>query len=262
MKCAMTVCLMVTLMLSMGTGFGAYSVSYDFETAWTGDYAAGWANEDYRHGAGPLATMEQVDLAAMGRSGFGVKLSVDSVAANSQFWGTVQATEVLANAMDKQYDPWFKADFYDDGRDMIGGQLYAVPTLVTGESDWTDVQFGVRRNTGLTNYYYITSPEGVWHDTAVGRTVGWHELKMQLSGTDGYIRFYIDGGFVGQSHRNDYTDLGTLVLSTMFNAPLSEWGDNAYSVWDNAAFGSTIPEPATMLLLGLGGLLCRKFKRA
>ncbi len=257
MKTLITICV-VMILAACSAAFADYSVIYDFETSWTGDYADGWANEDYRHGAGPLATMEQIDLTSRGRSGFGAKISVDSVAADSQFWGTVQATDVLAGSMDKQYDPWFKADFYDDMRDKVGGQLYAVPSLVTGPDDWTDMQLGVRRNTGLTDYYYTSIP-GTWADTGEPRSEGWHELKMQLSSLDGYIRLYIDDTQVGISIRNDYTDLGTLVLSTMFWPPLSDWGADAYSVWDDAEFGSTIPEPTTLCLLGLGVLsLIRK----
>ena len=30
--------------------------SDDFETAWTGDYADGWENTAYRHGAPPVAS--------------------------------------------------------------------------------------------------------------------------------------------------------------------------------------------------------------
>jgi len=87
---------------------------------------------------------------------------------------------------------------------------------------------------------------------------------MQLSSIDGKVHFYIDGTEVGSSYRYDYDDLGTEIgLYTMFQNPLSDWGENKpYTIWDDFAFGSSmeaplaIPEPLTMLgvFLGVSGL--------
>jgi len=48
----------------------------------------------------------------------------------------------------------------------------------------------------------------------------------------------------------------------MFDEPLSGWGGNKpYVIFDDFEYGSTIPEPATICLLGLGGLALLRRKR-
>lgn len=133
------------------------------------------------------------------------------------------------------------------------------PYIAPGE-DWTDVQFGARMNqaTPADNYYYVAAGENGpgWQDTGFDRVSSqWVNLKMQLSSTDGKIHFFINGVEVGASYRSDYTDLTGPGLYTMFTNPLGGWGnDKPSTMWDNFVVGSSasVPEPATMLLLGLG----------
>ena len=76
---------------------------------------------------------------------------------------------------------------------------------------------------------------------------------MQLSSADGMIHFYVDNVEVGSSARSDYLDLGTPMLNVNYDTPLSDWGANKpYVIYDNYQYGSTIPEPMTMLAVGMG----------
>ncbi|MBN1125321.1 MAG: hypothetical protein JXA82_09960 [Sedimentisphaerales bacterium] len=263
-QCLLGLAVLLSGVCGMTQAASTYQVVFDFETSWSGDYAPGWENTDYRHGDPPIGKMmEQVSGGYMG--GNGMKLIADSTPESWMWWAGVSPTGVNAQAMEKQYNPWFSAMFYDEGDYSNGadptGQIFAVPSWVNpyidGSEDWTDVQLGARDNVE-DQYYYVATGEGHpgWQTTGITRDVGWHELKMQLSSIDGAIYFYIDGVMVGNSYRNDYIDLGSeLGLYTRFAAPLSAWGDDKpYSIWDNVAFGSdyVVPAPAAFVLASVG----------
>ena len=248
-----------------------YYVKHDFETPWTGDYAPGWESEGYRHGDEPISKMVQVDLTGTGRTGYGAKVYVDSVPEDWMWWSAIHVTGIPEGYMDTQYDPWVSVYMYDEGyssgKDSTG-QLYTVPSLVTGDDDWTDVQFGGRPWGDPEGSYYYTwadTPHPDWQEvTTVTRPNRdatppdepvWVHLKIQLSSADNKMHFYLNGIEVGTSTRDDYLDLGTLILANMFDAPLTDWGENKpYVIFDDFEYGSTAPEPATMLLLLLGGI--------
>ncbi|MDD3581169.1 MAG: hypothetical protein PHW74_09130 [Desulfobacca sp.] len=232
-----------------------YVFNDGFEITWTGEYYSPWTVEGYRHGDEPVAIMKQTTTAHSGS--YGLQLEMKSVPQTWMWWGAINAN-VPEYAMQKQYDPYMSVWYYDeytasDGWKK-GGQLYAVPSLVTGDDDWTDVQFGARAVEGISQNYYYTwadSPHPAWQDTGVARDNDWHHLKFQLSSADGHIRFYLDGNLVGTSTRNDYTDLGSAILMVMFDDPLSAWGDNKpYAIFDDYQVGSSVPIPTAVLLMG------------
>jgi len=271
------VSMMAGFVLACGVANADYSVTDGFETAWSGDYAPGWENSEYRHGAPPIGKMMQQTTTAHSGS-YGMKLIADSAPVASMFWAAVNPIEVSAVAMQKQYNPYISAWYYDEGAPAADadlgrtGQIYAVPSWVngytgtSGDEDWTDIQFGGRRNVD-DNYYSVAAGQNSpgWQNTGVTRSLGWHQLKMELSSTDGKVHFSLDGVGVGTSYRNDYVDLGTDIgLYTMFEAPLSGWSVQPYTIWDDFEFGSTyvVPVPAAvwlgMLGLGYAGMRLRK----
>lgn len=263
------ICSIVTMFMVCGIARADLHVTFDFETSWTGDYADGWENTAYRHGDPPVGQMmQQTTLAHSGS--YGMMLIADSVPEDWMWWAAVNPIDVSSDAMLKQYDPWVSVWYYDEQLDNVAGQMFAVPSWVNmyidGSEDWTDVQFGGRFNV-TDDYYYVAAGESNpgWEDTGEARSTGWHQLKMQLSSTDGRIHFYLDGTEVGTSWRDDYIDLGSEIgLYTMFLDPLSAWGeDKPYTIWDDFEFGSTVPLPGAVLLgiLGLGavGIKLRKY---
>ncbi|MCP4712678.1 MAG: hypothetical protein GY869_28970 [Planctomycetes bacterium] len=239
----------------------SYHVKFDFDTSWAGDYAPGWENSAYRHGAPPIGKMmEQI---AGGYSGSGMKLVADSVPESWMWWARVNVIDVNATAMLKEFDPWVSVMYFDEGlANAAAGQMGIVPSWVNpyiaGGEDWTDVQFGARDNV-TDNYYSVACGENMigWVDTGVARpttTPGWVNLKMQLSSADGKIHFYINGVEAGAaSYRDDYMDIANLGLYTRFAPPLSNWTESPYTVWDDFEFGSSfVPAPGAIILAGLG----------
>jgi hypothetical protein len=254
MKKLTIVAFMSVLALMITGPAGAYVYQDNFETGWTGNYAPGWALEGYRWGAEPVAFMGQTTTHYSGSSG--MKLTMDSVPDPSQFWGAIVNTTIPLEAMQKQYNPYMKVMYYDELGSTMAGQLYAVPSLVSGTADWTDIQFGARY-AAPDNYYYHAAavPNPPWGNSGVTRTSGWHELMFQLLNADGKVHFFVDGVEVGTSVRSDLTDLGDGILAVMFQTPLGGWGENKpYAIFDNYEVGSTstVPLPPTALLLGSG----------
>lgn len=265
-------CLAVTLALYALplTANAAFVSTFDFETAWTGDYATGWENTSYRHGTAPVAQMMQQTTTAHTGSA-GVKLSASDPL--GLFWVGVNPTGIPTSALDKQYNPYLSAWYFEENKMAVTGQIFSVPdSPIADNDDWTDVQFGGRRQpASSTNFNFIAASSNSlpgtnsWVDTNFARTAGWHQLEMQLSSTDGKIHFSLDGSEVGSTTRDDYTNLGTIGLYTMFDATtLSTNGAGSYTIWDDVQIGSSapVPEPGTFALLGLGlaglGVIARR----
>lgn len=231
----------------------ALEYTFGFETAWTGDYAPGWENTEYRHGAAPVAQMMQ-QVSTGHNSSYGVQLSAKDPL--GLFWVGVNPSGIPSSYLDKQYDPYFSAWYYEENKTAVAGQIFAVPdSPIEDDLDWTDVQFGGRRQPASSaDFYYIAAPASNWVE-AGDRTSGWHHLSMQLLNSDGKIHFTLDGVEVGATYRDDYTNLGTVGLYTMFDAAtLGTTGVGSTTIWDDVSVGSSVPDGGTTLVL-LGGAL-------
>jgi hypothetical protein len=265
----------LALLLMAGPAAAGFFTSYNFESAWSGDYAPGWENTAYRHGPAPVGQMMQYTSGGHNSSG-AMKLIAASTPESWMWWAAVNPQNLPSWALQKSGNPWVSAWYYDQGWESgayhSAGQLFSVPSWVNpyidpGE-DWTDIQFGARMNqaTPNDNYYFVAAGENSpgWQDTGVDRfRDGWVQLKMQLSSADGRVHFFVNGTEVGASYRNDYVDLGEASgLYTMFTSPLSDWGsDMPYTIWDDFEVGSdAVPEPCSLVLLAAGaaGLFVRR----
>ena len=264
-RCFLRLLIVGFLFTSVAMQAEATTLNFGFETSWSGDYAPGWENTAYRHGEPPIGKMmQQVTTARTGS--YGMQLVADSTPESWMWWAGVNIANINPEATLKQYDPYFSAYYYDEGDSGVddpAGQIFGVPSWVnpyiTGGEDWTDIQLGARDNVE-DNYYYVAVGESHpgWQDSGTARTAGWHELKMQLSSTDGRVHFSVDGNEVGTSYRDDYMDLGSVLgLYTRFAAPLSDWQEKPYTIWDDVEFGSaypgsaTIPEPVSFAVWSL-----------
>jgi len=248
-------------------------VLYDFETSWSGDYASGWADTNAENGQDPRSVMMEFGYFGY-QGGNSMRVIAVDTPSTGAFTADVSPVGYEEAAMAKEYDPWIKVMYYDEGFDSEAsynstlhraGQMFAVPdsSAITGS---TDVQFGAGASSG--DYYAYANAESSGSAsialTGVARADGWQELAMQLSSVDGKIHFYIEGAEVGATSRNDYLNLVGFGLSTVFTSALQDWPhNNPSTVWDNYEFGSSyVPEPMTLSLLGLGSLVVLKRKRS
>ncbi len=256
-KLAIILAVMGLVWAGTGIASASYHFGDDFETAWTGDYASGWANIEYAHGAASIPKMTQyttvtanghtiTPLSGLYFMGLQVTAAGDPA---TNWWGGVKPEFVSASALDRQYSPWVSVSFYDYGVGLPAPQLSAVPNS-SDPDDWTDIQMGQRWDR-TDNYWYAESMNfpSQWVKTTVARSVGWHELKFAQD-TAGYITYSIDGTPVGTT-TTAYLDLAYPWLQIQFD--YDDFGAEVY--FDNFQGGSTIPEPATILVWGLLGLV-------
>jgi hypothetical protein len=112
--------------------------------------------------------------------------------------------------------------------------------------------------------YKDTSLDWVWEPGA-GHTAGWDIYRLDLNGGS-TAAFYLNDtfvvdipGFVGTNPGDPPNNFG--VHEQIYWGTDPDWGSGGAADWDYIRW-DVVPEPATMVLLGLGGLLIRRKRSA
>lgn len=90
---------------------------------------------------------------------------------------------------------------------------------------------------------------GAWGCTEIAPNI-WMDIAVDTANSQVALSIVADGFVL-----DDYPDIDTFIQTGTLDGKTTMWRASGISV-------AVVPEPATMILLGLGGLLCRKFKRA
>jgi len=158
----------------------------------------------------------------------------------------------------------------------VSGDLTVTPSMTVGSSTalaqrtdlWTRSDNPVENNAfypiiGITNdgtsRYRVWDSTTGWVDLLTPVTAGVHNLSINYDGV-GSINYNIDGTpvLIGQTY-----DLAFPDLRTVFVEAYNFGGSDYTAQWDNVT-ASSVPEPASMSILGLSavGLLIRRRRSA
>jgi len=179
-------------------------------------------------------------------------------------------TSVGANGSGNKEDLRF--GIYNDAGTPLTFDDYSADSLTTDD----DPGYFARTSTGSQTEWGICTEMGV-DSIAGGPAGGWLEVLADQSMVNGFAAGvaysgemtieYLAGGDLKVSTSVDGILSGDVVVSAAdvttysFNElAFTEYDDDITFMIDNVLVEATIPEPATLCLLGLGGLLLRKRK--
>lgn len=143
---------------------------------------------------------------------------------------------------------------YTSTQDPIQGALTLTAQNGSGEPDFAEyLRIGVLQFAGTNTQYSFRTSTGGFVVTNVARKGGWTKLGIEADavGDGGQVRFYIDDALVGTSSRSG-ADISVITLGQNFSNYENFWYDGVL----------VTPEPASLALIGLGGLALLRRRRA
>lgn len=190
---------------------------------------------------------------------FGIVTISGSIAGNSLDLDNNAYLEiglVTKAAVEKSENWWLSGMFNDSVFMLISTNSTGQYKASAGDYNLGGGQWSTAINFDKTQdmYYELSMDFGT--DIAslkIDNGSGWSSAVAVAFGTDDWTAAYPDS--YGYLSPEDFTQAA--LFANLYNE-----GD--YLDVDSASFGNinVTPEPATMVLLSIGGLLCRKFKRA
>lgn len=203
-------------------------------------------------------------LVADGEHAFGAQ-SAKQVAGQYGNMGTIAGTFRNPGAIAPGWVETATVQFWDDN---VQTADFAGALMLANRDNGDYYQLGVYSwavvtPNRLTNYMWRTYKDG-WKATSVVRSVGWHELRVEVypfTGNAGDVKFYIDGTKVADGRRRE-TSAGSGVGFDLDQVRLgiTATSDNSAFWYDNVTLTYT-PEPATMAVFALGSVCVLRRRR-
>lgn len=120
------------------------------------------------------------------------------------------STSVINRTTAKAYEGLYSVEVYqtkDDGDTILSKQFDFSQTGIIEIMFYDDISVTGTQAVGASSFYggfmsassnnYWYREAGLWHDTGISRSTGWHAFKFVFSGSN--AEFYIDGMLAGSS---------------------------------------------------------------